>query len=225
MTDINELIAQRDQLQQILVQRDNTIEHLMSKQKLEKMSISQTRLPEKTVAKNGTNNSNEQTDNHLSARISQSPTKIKYEHLTLECRLLKGLNKSLENENENLKTVNKILQNNFDIISERLERVQSHHQLSLSQLHDASQSLKKSVKSIEVGDSLPDNSKLFFPKTKYKRRRRADIKIKNCSKRTVCIGQSGTEYDCSDDDMDEIDDSDRMDYSGENTEDDVIYVG
>lgn len=205
MKGINEIIAQRDQLQQILIQRDMQIEFLLSKQKKsnanssEIMSFSQKRFDE------------------LSA--------------TLESCLLKDLNKSLENENENLKTANKILQSNYDILCRRLEQVQSDHQSTLLQLYDTNQLLKKSI---DVDDTktflraptnrysnFHDNSKVSSPELKNKRR--SVIVINNESVTEDAENEIEDSNDSGDGgDVQEIDESACVEDSDENTDDDDV---
>lgn len=258
-THMNHIVAQRDQLLEILIQKDIAIEQLLSKandwqthQYLNAKTNSQKEIDLATPAtgkcaesvKDELGDSDARIQNNSITQLSHA--KIKYENLNLkccllkgitksfenqndnqifskmkcdlECCLLKGLNKSLENEIENLKTVNKILQNNFDTLNQRLERVQSDHQLRLEQLYDVSRQ-----KSIEVAStkkrarSSCDSLSSFESKNK----RHRFIDIETATNKDTEDNSSVNDSDC---DADEIDESDHIEDSDDDAEDDVVFV-
>lgn len=216
MEDINKVIAQRDQLQKILIQRDITIEWLLKKSDtLETMLIPQNKPYEKT----GTDECTEFINESVHARIQNksikdlSPAKIKCEHLSLECCLLKDLNKSLENENENLKTVNEIWQNNFAIINGRLKRIQSEHK---SQLYEVNQLLKNSIGSKKRSSSTSSSTESQNKRRRFNEYSEGDGMENGRKMDSSSVSDSEHE-------MDEFDESVNAEDSDENTSD-VVFV-
>lgn len=186
--DIHAIIAQRNRLQEVLMQRDITIEHLLSKgRKLDTQSseaILRKQLNGRTRTDKQIQSDGEicvdnivQTDNGGSSsgksrkKSTQEPSKLECEHLTLQSDLLKDLNKSLKKENKNLKTANRILQNSYDIIKKRMERLQNQHQVEISNLHFVNQILKSSMGN-DVTKKRPAQHDDYS--NSQKKRRRAD---------------------------------------------------
>lgn len=221
---LNHIISQRDQLLQILIQKDLAFERLLSKAKnveihqhLDLMSSTDKKIHLATEAcADDVKNVKEQLDDFDAKRRNSSmnhlvAAKIKCEQLSLECSLLKSLNKSHVNEIDNLKTVNKILQNNFDTLNGRLEQVQSDHQLRLTQLHDANRQLQKSTSDDSTKKRPRPFASASFPESKSKRGRFVN------SETTTDKAESDAEHNSSVSDSDHDEDSD-------NSTDDVVLV-
>lgn len=261
---MNHIVAQRDQLLEILIQKDIAIKQLLSKakdwpthQRLDAITNSQKEIDLATPAtgkcaesvKDNLSDKDARIQNNSITQLSHAKIKcenlnfkccslkditksfenqnenqifstMRCEHLSLECGLLKGLNKSLQNEVENLKTVNKILQNNFDTLNGRLERVQSDHQLRLEQLYDASRLREKSIEVASTkkrARSSCDSLTSFESKNKRHRL----MAIETTSNKDTEDNSSVNDSDC---DEDEIDESDHIEDSDDDAEDDVVFV-
>lgn len=142
VADVNAIIDQRDQLLQILMQRDITIELLLSKAKI---SNADGELRETNVSDVNAQNVQDYLDktNNNASSIhksinSASAANVQFEQMKLQCGLLADLNDSLKKENESLKVVNESLHERYKTFQEHLQRVQSEHRRQIEQLCDCS---------------------------------------------------------------------------------------
>ncbi|XP_037051235.1 kinesin-related protein 4-like isoform X1 [Bradysia coprophila] len=162
--------VERDKFEEILTQNDMIIDDMTKmngKKSLTKM-LQQQQLDEEICCNDSVERVNCRLDRSILKRRRQSIerpsfTNLEYEQLRLECTLLQDKQKSLQDDNESLRMVNKILRSNYDMLKERLELVQSEHQLRLTQLDHATQILKsastnKRVHSNQYDDCLESSA-------------------------------------------------------------------
>lgn len=196
--DVKAIIAERDHLLEILIQRDITIELLLSKRKTSDAQSLKV-LSERRVCAVAQKQLGEKTS-------SDECQKLRH-----ECSVLRDLNKSLVNSNGHLKMVNKILQNNYDSLRKRLETVQTEHQSSLSQIHKVSQWNKAIASS-----SAKKRIRFTQPNGEPQNKRQRCIQTRNASN-VVRNGSDADDADTESSDSDQNDDD-------HNNDDDVILV-
>ncbi|XP_037032729.1 protein PFC0760c-like isoform X2 [Bradysia coprophila] len=157
-----------------------------------------------------------------------SLTNVELEQLRLECSLLKVINKSLKDDNESLRMVNRILGNNYDMLKERLELVQSEHRSQLTHLEYTSQILESSSTNKHDRSNQHDDSS--ESSATYNKRRRfegngrgTDLQIVLRTGSTSSEGEFSSDVSTANDkctsETEEFDHSDAVDNDVNGTED------